>query len=126
MQVVGDMQAVVPNEARQPLPSRPHFSSFPDEQRAPLLVHSAGGVGHDPQVAAPAAPVQGWVQGVVPLWTRQLAASIAQVTTALLLLGSQKVPVPLQADGLAGHWQTALGNVPPHGSFDAQGVVADA
>jgi len=125
VQVVGDVQAVVPSEARQPLPSRPHLSSLPAEQSVPLLVHSAGGVGHDPQVAAPAVPVQGCVQGVVPVSTRQLAPSKAQVITDLLLVGSQKLPMPLQADGLAGHWQAASGNVPPHGSFEAQGVVAD-
>ena len=60
----------------------------------------------------------------MPVATRQLAASSAQVITALLLVGSQKVPAPVQPDGFAGHWQTALGNAVPHGSLLAQVVVA--
>jgi len=72
----------------------------------------------------PAVPVQGCEQVVAPVWTRQLAASTAQVTTDLLLLGSQKVPAALQAVGFAGHWQAALGKAVPHGSFEAQVVVA--
>jgi hypothetical protein len=124
VQVVGEVHVVVLSEARQPLPSRPHFSSLPPVQSVPALVHSAGGVGHEPQVALPAVPVQGCAQEVVPVTTRQPAASAAQVTTALLLLGSQKVPAVLQAAGLAGHWQTAFGNVPPHGSLAAQVPVA--
>jgi hypothetical protein len=102
-QVVGDVHVVRLTEARQPLPSRPHLSSLPLEQSVPALVHSDGGVGHEPQVAEPAAPVQGWLQAVVPVWTRQPAPSSAQVTTDLLLVGSQKVPAALQAAGLAGH-----------------------
>jgi hypothetical protein len=122
--VVGAGQAVVLSEARQPLPSSPHFSSLPPEQSVPALVHSAGGVGQAPQVAAPAVPAQGCVHGVVLATTRHPAASTAQVTTDLGLLGSQKVPALVQAAGLAGHWQAALGNAPPHGSAVAQAVVA--
>jgi hypothetical protein len=102
-QVVGEVQVVVLTAARQPLPSRPHFSSLPPEQSVPALVHSDGGAGHDPQVAEPAVPVQGWLHDVAPVWTRQPAGSSAQVTTDLLLVGSQNVPAALQAAGLAGH-----------------------
>ena len=124
VQVVGEVQAVVLSEARHPLPSRPHFSSLPPVQSVPALVHSAGAVGQDPQVAEPAVPVQGWEQVVVPVSTRQLAPSSAQVTTDLVLLGSQKVPAEPQTAGFAGHWQAAFGNAVPHGSLEAQVVVA--
>ena len=93
-------------------------------QSVPALAHSEGGAGHEPHVAAPADPLQGCVHGVVLVTTRQPAASLAQVTTDLVLLGSQKVPALVQAAGLAGHWQAAFGNAPPHGSPDAQVVVA--
>ena len=123
VQVVGAPHGVVLSEARHPLASRPHFSSAGGAER-PRARHSEGGAGHDPQVAAPADPVQGCVHGVVLVTARQPAASTAQVTTDLLLLGSQNVPALLQAAGLAGHWQAAFGNAPPHGSPARQDVVA--
>jgi hypothetical protein len=123
-QVVGAVHDVVLRDARQPLASRPHFSSLPPVQSVPAVVHSAGGAGHAPQVAVPAVPAQGCVHGVVLVTTRQPAASTAHVTTDLSLLGSQKVPALVQAAGLAGHWQAAPGKAPPHGSPDVQELMA--
>src|SRR5579871_231288 len=123
VQVVGDAHDVLLSEARQPFPSRPHFSSLPAEQSVPAVLHSAGGVGQEPQAATPAVTVQGCEQVEVPVTTRQPAASSPQLTTDLLLLGSQNVPGPLQAAGLAGHWQAALGKAVPHGSFEPHASV---
>ncbi len=94
-------------------------------QSVPEAVHSAGGVGHDPQVALPAVPLQPCAHVAVLVTTRHCAASSSQVTTCVFE-ESQYVPaLPLQTAGAAAHVQAALGNDPPQGSVDAQVVLAD-
>ena len=110
-----------------PLLSSPQVSSCPfTAQTLPDCVHSAGAAGHVPQVAAPTVPVQGAdVQAIWPVTVRHLLASTAQEMT-FLLVASQNVPAcPLvQAAGLVGQVQTALGKLPPQGSLVGQVVLA--
>ena len=109
---------------KQPFVSSAQVSSCPPAvQSRPAAVHSAGGAGHAPQLAAPAVPVQPCPQAVLPVITRHCAASSAQVTT-LAAAASQYVPaLPLHTAGAAGQVQAAFGKAPPHGSLDAQVVL---
>jgi hypothetical protein len=112
---------------KQPLALLSQVSRFPvAAQTLPAMVHSAGGVGQLPQAAAPALPVQGTVQVLVPATARQPWASGEQVST--FPLASQNVPAwpLLQTAGLAGQVQTAFGKAVPHGSLLGQVVVAIA
>jgi len=122
-QAVGASQVLTAVLLRQPFASSAQVSSCPpDVQSRPAAVHSAGGAGHAPQLAAPAAPVQPWPQAVLPVITRHCAASSAQVTT--LPEPSQYVPaLPAHTAGAVGQVQAACGNAPPHGSFEAQAAL---
>ena len=112
---------------RQPLVLVSQVSRFPSAaQTLPAVVHSAGGVGQLPQAAAPAVPVQGTVQVLVPETARQPCPSSEQVST--FPLASQNVPAwpLLQTAGLAGQVQTAFGKAVPQGSLLGQVVVVIA
>lgn len=110
------------------LGSDPQASSLPElSQSVPATVHSAGGVAQVPQVTDPALPLQGCEQATGVAATRHLLPSSAHATMALPV-PSQNVPgcPVVQAEGGVGQAQTALGNLPPHGSVLGQLTLAAA